>query len=365
MKKIISLIALTALLVVPVHAQTSANIRVNSLNALVQLPILSTNMSVMVSGNATIGDGGYAGDFTYDSTSSAATNTYSVLKPAATTGRWIRRNASSYNQFNAVTVADENTYAYLLRRNLQTNVFTMGADNNNVYLQTWAGYALHLNNQGANNIIANLAGGSFGIGFGSSGLGARLDVKSTGTGTTIQRWIASDDSVAMSIQELGSQHTLFVINDAAGSPFASIRSDGTASYINPGSSTFGVGTAAPTSLLSVGGAAAAGTLTATNSLTVGGLAAAVPILAIYTGNSQINFPVVAANGWTNMPMTVTGAGTNSAVTVSVTDGAGTAGISFSAYVSATNTVQISANNPTVNAIDPGANVSYRVVVFQY
>lgn len=173
MKKIISLIAFIAMLAVPVFAQTSANVRVNSLNALVQLPILSTNMSAMVSGNATIGDGGYAGDFTYDSTSSAATNTYSVFKPAATTGRWVRRNEAAWNQFTAATAADASTYAFSMRRNLQTNVFNLGADNNNVYLQSQASYALHLNNIG-NNTILNATAGS--VGVGNSSPLVKLDV---------------------------------------------------------------------------------------------------------------------------------------------------------------------------------------------
>ncbi|MDA1276317.1 MAG: hypothetical protein O2960_20060 [Verrucomicrobia bacterium] len=165
MKKIISLIALTAMLAVPVLAQTSANVRVNTLNALVQLPILSTNLSAMVSGNAAIGDGGFGGDFIYDSTSSAATNVYSVFKPAATTGRWIRRNSSDWNQFTVATAGTGTTYAMQMYRNLGTNVFGIGADNNNVYMQSWASYDLYLNGVGGNDTILNAAGGKVGIGI--------------------------------------------------------------------------------------------------------------------------------------------------------------------------------------------------------
>lgn len=117
-----------------------------------------------------------------------------------------------------------------------------------------------------------------------------------------------------------------------------------------------------------GGAIVGNTLVVTNATTlqstlaVGGGTA---IRAIYTGNAQIDFPQIEANGTTNMTLTVTGAGTNSAVFVSVTDGVGTPGIIVSGFVSATNTVTIRAANPTVNAIDPGAAVSYRAVVFQY
>lgn len=117
-----------------------------------------------------------------------------------------------------------------------------------------------------------------------------------------------------------------------------------------------------------GGAIIGNTLVVTNATTlqstlaVGGGTA---IKAIYTGNAQINFPAIEPNGVTNMTLTVTGAGTNSSVAVSVTDGAGTAGITISGFVSATNTVTVRAANPTVNNIDPGANVSYRAVVFQY
>lgn len=108
--------------------------------------------------------------------------------------------------------------------------------------------------------------------------------------------------------------------------------------------------------------AVTGNSTLTGTLALGGGTA---LKAIYSAVAQIDFPSISANGVTNMTLTVTGAGTNSTVNVSVDDGAGTAGIIFNGYVSATNTVTIRAANPTLNAIDPAATVSYRATVFQY
>lgn len=271
MKKIFIALFL-AFACVSVLAQTSPTIRVNSLEDLAALtiPTSSGSFSAIVSGSSSAGDGPFGGQFVYVSGSSAATNSTHVIYPASGVGRWIRTASASWNQFSPVTVADSSTYALQIFRNLGTNTFGVGTDNNNAYLQSFASYALHFNNIG-NNVV-----------FNGQGLGAVI----------------------------------------------------------------------------VGN-----TLAVTNSLSVG--ATGTAIKAIYTGNGQIDFPSIAANGVTNMTLTVTGAGTNSAVFVSVTDGVGTAGITVSGFVSATNTVTIRAANPTLNAIDPGAAVSYRAVVFQY
>lgn len=199
MKKILSLIAVIALTSLPVLAQTSPNVRFNSLNAMVQYTPLSTNVSAMVTGDTAAGES-YAGDFFYDSASSAATNTYSVFKPASTTGRWIRRNEGAWNQFTAATAANEGTYAFRMHRNLATNVFGFGADNNNVYLQSWGGYALHLNNQG-NSTVLNSTAGSVGIGADSPA--SLLEVR--GGLTT-----------SGSIITLGTKEPSVVLNDVLG-----------------------------------------------------------------------------------------------------------------------------------------------------
>lgn len=287
MKKIISLIALTAMLAVPVFAQTSANVRVNSLNALVQLPILSTNMSAMVSGNATIGDGGFAGDFTYDSTSSAATNTYSVFKPAATTGRWIRRNEAAWNQFTATTASDSATYAFSMRRNLQTNVFNLGADNNNAYLQSQASYALHLNNQG-NTTVLNSTAGSVGIGADSPA--SLLEVR--GGLTT-----------AGSILTLGTKEPSVVVNDVLGriNFYAPLDAAGTDANLVAGS------------IVSI----AEGTFSTTSNASS---------LLFQTGSSEIATTKMTITSGGNV--TVTGAITSTAGNVTATNGSlllGTAG----------------------------------------
>lgn len=243
--------------------------------AALAIPTASGSFSCIVSGSSSAGDGPLGGTFVYVSGSSAATNAYAVIAPVSGVGRWIRNNASSWNQFSPVTYSDSVSYALQIFRNLGTNTFGIGADNNNAYLQSFAGYALHLNKVG-NNVVLN------GDGIGGATVGNTLTVTNA--------------------------------TDLKGT-------------------------------LAVGGGTA--------------------LRAVYTGNAVIDFPSIVANSVTNMTMTVTGAGTNSVVSVSVTDGVGTDGITVSGFVSATNTVTIRAANPTAAAIDPGATVSYRAVVFQY
>lgn len=175
MKKILISLFL-AFACVAVVAQTSPTIRVAGLAdmAALTIPTSSGSFSCIVGGTSTAGDGPFGGMFVYVSGSSAATNANHVIAPASGVGRWIRVGSAYWNQFSAVTVADSSTYPLQILRNLSTNTFGIGTDNNNAYLQSFASYALHLNNTG-NNVVLN------GTGLGAAIIGNTLTVTNATT----------------------------------------------------------------------------------------------------------------------------------------------------------------------------------------
>jgi hypothetical protein len=81
------------------------------------------------------------------------------------------------------------------------------------------------------------------------------------------------------------------------------------------------------------------------------------------GFGTLDFASIAAGGYADLPITVTGATTTMGAVVSVglpTSG-GAAGIVYTAFVSAADTVTMRANNYTTGAIDP-ASATYNVLV---
>jgi hypothetical protein len=286
-----SLIALAALVwaTTATFAQAPLQYRVDTIDSLLNITLYGADAKVTAwVGGSTARDNGGGGVFFYDGNSAVATNVYAVYLPKHNSGRWFKLPTAVAIQNGAATVGTSSTYAWQLMRNAQTNVFSIGADDSNVYLQSNS-KTLQLNNQG-NNTILNGASGNVGI-----------------------------------------------------------------------------GTASPGTLLSVNGATGTDSLAVTNAATAGTLAVGggSVLRAIYSAAAQLDFPSVTANSVTNLTITVTGAGTNSTVSVSEAAGTGGAnGVSFSAYVSATNTVTVRCANGTLDAWNP-ASTSYRVVVFQY
>jgi hypothetical protein len=84
------------------------------------------------------------------------------------------------------------------------------------------------------------------------------------------------------------------------------------------------------------------------------------ITGILSATTTYDFPVIAASTAATTTVSVPGATTNSVVLLGL-PASPTAGILFSAYVSAADTVTISAFNPTAVGIDP-ASATYRVTV---
>jgi hypothetical protein len=95
-------------------------------------------------------------------------------------------------------------------------------------------------------------------------------------------------------------------------------------------------------------------------------ASGTAIKAVYSAVANLDYPSISANSVTNLTITVAGAGTNSTVSASAANGTGiTAGVILGqAWVSATNTVTVTAANTTVGAIDPAA-AAVRVTVTQF
>lgn len=77
------------------------------------------------------------------------------------------------------------------------------------------------------------------------------------------------------------------------------------------------------------------------------------LLTWLTGSANIDFTSISANTIQTSNITVTGAGTNSTVLLNVV--APNTGLSYTALVSATNTVTVRAANVTVGAIDPAVS----------
>ena len=208
---------------------------------------------------------------------------------------------------------------------------------------------------------------------GNVGIGATAPVSLT----EIQGGLTTDGSILT----LGTKEPSVVVSDVLGRVnfYAPLDAAGTDANLVAGSivaqaeGTFSAASNATSLLFQTGSSEVATTKLSISS--AGAVAIPAPgtfalgggtaIAKILTANAQIDFPQLSANGTTNMTLAVTGATTNSVVTVSVTDGAGTDGIILSGFVSAADTVTIRAANPTLNAIDPGAAVSYRAVVINY
>lgn len=82
-----------------------------------------------------------------------------------------------------------------------------------------------------------------------------------------------------------------------------------------------------------------------------------------TGSGTIDFTSVSANGELTSNITVTGAADGDKVVLGWTNAAESAGIIYTAHVSATNTVTVKASNITLSPIDPGSG-TFKVSVIK-
>lgn len=87
------------------------------------------------------------------------------------------------------------------------------------------------------------------------------------------------------------------------------------------------------------------------------------ILNILTNTATLDYASIATLAYEDLTITVTGAKVGDSVALGL-PAAPLAGVVFNAWVSATDTVTIRANNYTGTSKDP-ASASYRVTVFNY
>jgi hypothetical protein len=97
-------------------------------------------------------------------------------------------------------------------------------------------------------------------------------------------------------------------------------------------------------------------------LTVGGVRYTMAKTLMAT--ATLNFPAIAANGYEDLTMTVTGAADTDAVAMGVANGSVPGGVMYHAWVSAANTVTIRAHNTSGGAVDP-ASGTFRAVIIKY
>lgn len=83
---------------------------------------------------------------------------------------------------------------------------------------------------------------------------------------------------------------------------------------------------------------------------------------VLSATSALDFGSVAAQSFADLTATVTGAVTGDSVALGVPVEAVTAGIVYSAWVSATNTVTVRAHNYTAAALDPASGTFKATIV---
>jgi hypothetical protein len=85
---------------------------------------------------------------------------------------------------------------------------------------------------------------------------------------------------------------------------------------------------------------------------------------VFSASATLDFASTAAQSSSDLTITVTGAAVGDVVAVGVPNGSVNANSSFTAWVSATNTVTVRFNNYSAGAIDP-ASGSFRVQVTHF
>lgn len=163
MKKLLSSLILLAGCVLAAAQPTFY--RFSTFDQLVAVTVHGTDAPAIafVYGDATREDG-FGGVFMWDGVSTGITNSFSVFRPtnisASAEGRWFRLAGQYWNQATAADPANQGQYGgYRLNRG-DTNVFSIGADNSSVYLQTWGNKDLAINTNG-NHIAFGPAGARF------------------------------------------------------------------------------------------------------------------------------------------------------------------------------------------------------------
>ena len=81
-----------------------------------------------------------------------------------------------------------------------------------------------------------------------------------------------------------------------------------------------------------------------------------------TASATLDFPSISAQSFADLTITVTGAALGDSVALGVPTASVTAGLMFTAWVSATNTVTVRAHNYSVAAADPASGTFKATIV---
>jgi hypothetical protein len=136
--------------------------------------------------------------------------------------------------------------------------------------------------------------------------------------------------------------------------------EGNAMYLKSG--RVGVGVASPTTKLDVNGNVnTRGNLTATGSVTIGGGTAITNMLS---ATATLNFNSTNSGASSDLTITLSGVSVGDAVFLGVDNASVSGGTSFTAWVSAANTVTVRFNNYSGAAVDP-ASGTFRVAVMRF
>jgi hypothetical protein len=136
--------------------------------------------------------------------------------------------------------------------------------------------------------------------------------------------------------------------------------EASAMYLKNGS--VGIGVASPAAKLDVNGnVRAGGNLTTTGTVTIGGGTAIAKVSSV---TATLNFGSTNSGASDDLTITLSGVAVGDAVFLGVDNGSVSGGTSFTAWVSATDTVTVRFNNYSGAAIDP-ASGTFRVAVMKF
>ena len=154
-KNLLTALVVVSLLAVSAVAQTGPTIyRANTIAALQAITLYgATNSTALafVGGGTALGDG-LGGLFWYSGGSALTANSYVVYTPTVNAGRWLKLPTGVAIQQGAATAGVDTTYGWKLIRNSATNVFSIGATDTGVNLQTWDSKTLRINPVAGNSV---------------------------------------------------------------------------------------------------------------------------------------------------------------------------------------------------------------------
>ncbi|MEA9414402.1 hypothetical protein [Flavobacterium sp. PL02] len=201
---------------------------------------------------------------------------------------------------------------------------------------------------------------------GSSAFGV-LEVTNTAGGSGIE--VINSLGRGMDVQNSGN-YGITVINTGTGVGLYSVTS-GTGNSIessvgatSSGKVFVGLNDTTPTYIVDKFGNVTANSFIRTGGSPTQLLMADGSTNTVLSGSAVLNFPNIAAGGTSDLTITVTGAAVSDSVALGVDNASVLAGIQFTAWVSATNTVTIRCGNLDLSTAKDPASGTFKVKVFK-